>query len=92
MKERTSGNDVIKSSFDAQIAEILARMEKKAERTELITWGQSSEATLAGLQARLEDKCCSLADEQHKLALIFTSVEESIKVRIQGGGAVWVFY
>ena len=35
MKERTSGNDVIKSSFDAKISDILARLETKAEREEV---------------------------------------------------------
>jgi len=80
MKERTSGNDVIKSSFDAQISDILCRIERKVEREEVEEWREEGRVALANLQERMVDKCDTLAGQQQQMASIFANVEESIKV------------
>jgi hypothetical protein len=80
MKERTSGNDIIKSSFDSQIADIVARLESKVEREVVEDWREKSGESLAHLEARVEQKCESVAGQQHQFAAIFANVEESIQV------------
>jgi hypothetical protein len=80
MKERTSGNDIIKSSFDSQIADILARLETKVEREGVEHWREKSEESLAHLEARVEQKCDRIAGQQQQFAAIFANVEESIQV------------
>ncbi len=80
MKERTSGNDIIKSSFDSQIADILARLDTKVEREVVEDWREQSLESLAQLEARVEQKCESIAGQQQQFAAIFANVEESIQV------------
>jgi hypothetical protein len=79
MKERSSGNDVIKSSFDAKIADILERLEVKADRTEVEQVQEVGEAARISLELRLTGTSNKLAEEQEKFASIVASVEESIK-------------
>ncbi len=80
MKERTGGNDIIKSSFDSQIADILARLDTKVEREVVEHWREQSLESLAQLEARVEQKCDSVAGQQQQFAAIFANVEESIQV------------
>jgi hypothetical protein len=80
MKERTSGNDIIKSSFDSQIADILARLDTKVEREVVEHLREQSLESLAKLEARVEQKCDSIAGQQQQFAAIFANVEESIQV------------
>ena len=79
MKERTSGNDVIKSSFDAKISDILASLETKAEREEVEVVRESSEVAVSRLEERMEERCDKLTEQQDQFAQIFSRVEESIK-------------
>jgi hypothetical protein len=83
MKERTSGNDIIKSSFDSQIADILSRLDTKVEREVVEHWREKSEESLAQLEERVEQKCESIAGQQQQFAAIFANVEESIQVCIK---------
>jgi hypothetical protein len=80
MKERTSGNDIIKSSFDSQIADILARLDTKVEREVVEHLREESLESLARLEARVEQKCDCIAGQQQQFAAIFANVEESIQV------------
>ena len=82
MKERTSGNDVIKSSFDAKISDILARLETKAEREEVEVVRESSEVAVSRLEERMVERCDKLTEQQDQFAQIFSRVEESIKVKM----------
>jgi hypothetical protein len=88
MKERTSGNDIIKSSFDSQIADILARLETKVEREVVEHWREKSKESLTQLEERVEQKCESVAGQQQQFAAIFSNVEESIQVYINLSSSV----
>ena len=91
MKERTSGNDIIKSSFDSQMADILTRLETKVEREVVEDWRLRSLEALAQLEERLDHKCEGLSGQEEKFASIFAHVEESIQVQISDIRVICLF-